>query len=234
MKKLIIDDIEIELTKKNIKNINLSVHPPNGKVKVSAPKRVDDETIRKFIISKIPWINVQRDKFINQEKQEAKKYITGESHYFLGRKYFLNVIYTNKEKQRVNIRDKNYIDLYVRENANSDMREKIMREWYRGELKELIPSLIEKWEPIMGVKVNEFGVKSMKTLWGSCNIYAKRIWLNLELIKKSPICLEYVVVHEMIHLLERSHNKVFVAYMDQFMPNWKEIKAELNGLMYES
>ena len=108
-----------------------------------------------------------------------------------------------------------------------------MTEWYRKELRELIPPLIAKWEPILGVRVNEFGIKKMKTRWGSCNPEVKRIWLNLELAKKSPTCIEYVLVHEMAHLLERSHNETFVAYMDKFLPNWRAIKAELNGLIYK-
>lgn len=232
MKKIAIDNLEIELTQKNIRNINISIHPPNGQVKVSAPKKVDDETIRAFVKSKLPWIKKHQSRFINQERQSKKEYVTGESHYFLGKQYLLNVIYTNKRLQGVELRNKKYIDLYVRKNTTPDLRERVMREWYRSELKAVIPSLIEKWEPIMGVKVKEFGVKAMKTRWGSCNVNAKRIWINLELVKKNPICLEYLIVHEMVHLLERSHNKVFISYMDMFMPNWREVKAELNGLRY--
>ena len=172
-------------------------------------------------------------KFINQERQPEREYVSGESHYFLGQRYLLNVIYTNKRKQGVEIRNKKYIDLYVRENTPKYLRERAMTEWYRRELKKLIPTIIAKWEPIIGVEVNEFGVKKMKTRWGSCNPKAKRIWLNLELVKKSPTCIEYVVVHEMTHLLERKHNERFIAYMDKFLPNWRAIKEELNGLIYE-
>ena len=233
MEKLIINDIEIELTKKNIKNLHLSVHPPDGRVKISAPNRMDIDTIRLFAISKLAWIKRQQNKFRSQERQPEREYVSGESHYFLGQRYLLNVIYTNKRKQGVEIRNKRYIDLYVRENTPKYLRERVMIEWYRKKLKELIPPLIAKWEPIMEVKVNEFGVKSMKTRWGSCNPAAKRIWLNLELAKKSPSCIEYVVVHEMVHLLERSHNERFIAYMDKFLPNWRAIRAELNGLIHE-
>lgn len=233
MEKLIINDIEIELTKKNIKNLHLSVHPPDGRVKISAPNRMDIDTIRLFAISKLAWIKRQQNKFKSQERQPEREYVSGESHYFLGQRYLLNVIYTNKRKQGVEIRNKRYIDLYVRENTPKYLRERVMIEWYRKKLKELIPPLIAKWEPIMEVKVNEFGVKRMKTRWGSCNPAAKRIWLNLELAKKSPSCIEYVVVHEMVHLLERSHNERFIAYMDKFLPNWRAIRAELNGLIHE-
>jgi len=233
MEKLIISDIEIELTKKNIKNLHLSVHPPDGRVRISAPQHMDIDSIRLFAISKLSWIRRQQKKYINQEREPEKEYVSGESHYFLGQRYLLNLVYTNKRKQGVEVRNKKYIDLYVRENTPEYLRERVMTEWYRKELRELIPPLIAKWEPIMGVKVNEFGVKKMKTRWGSCNPEAKRIWLNLELAKKSPACIEYVLVHEMAHLLERSHNEVFVAYMDKFLPNWRAIKAELNGLIYE-
>lgn len=233
MEKIIINNIEIELTKKNIKNLHLSVHPPDGRVKISAPQYMDTDTIRLFAISKLSWIRKQQKKFINQERQPEREYVSGESHYFLGQRYLLNVIYTNKRKQGVEIRNKKYIDLYVRENTPKYLRERVMTEWYRRELKKLIPPIIAKWEPIIGVGVNEFGVKKMKTRWGSCNPKAKRIWLNLELVKKSPTCIEYVVVHEMTHLLERKHNERFIAYMDKFLPNWRAIKAELNGLIYE-
>lgn len=233
MEKIIINNIEIELTKKNIKNLHLSVHPPDGRVKISAPQYMDTDTIRLFAISKLSWIRKQQKKFINQERQPEREYVSGESHYFLGQRYLLNVIYTNKRKQGVEIRNKKYIDLYVRENTPKHLRERVMTEWYRRELKKLIPPIIAKWEPIIGVGVNEFGVKKMKTRWGSCNPKAKRIWLNLELVKKSPTCIEYVVVHEMVHLLEKSHNERFIAYMDKFLPNWRAIKEELNGLIYE-
>ena len=233
MEKIIINNIEIELTKKNIKNLHLSVHPPDGRVKISAPQYMDTDTIRLFAISKLSWIRKQQKKFINQERQPEREYVSGESHYFLGQRYLLNVIYTNKRKQGVEIRNKKYIDLYVRENTPKHLRERVMTEWYRRELKKLIPPIIAKWEPIIGVGVNEFGVKKMKTRWGSCNPKAKRIWLNLELVKKSPTCIEYVVVHEMTHLLERKHNERFIAYMDKFLPNWRAIKEELNGLIYE-
>ncbi|MFS8541232.1 MAG: M48 family metallopeptidase, partial [Tissierellales bacterium] len=233
MEKIIINDIEIELTKKNIKNLYLSVHPPDGRVKISAPYRMDIDSIRLFVISKISWIKRQQSKFKNQERQPEREYVSGESHYFLGQRYLLNVIYTNKRKQGVEVRNKKYIDLYVRENAPKHIRERIMIEWYRKQLKELIPPLIAKWEPIIGVKVKEFGVKRMKTCWGTCNPKAKRIWINLELAKKSPTCLEYVVVHEMVHLLERHHNERFKAYMDKFIPNWRAVKAELNCLIFD-
>ena len=233
MEELRIADVQIEIVKKNIKNLHLSVHPPYGRVRIAAPKTMSDEAIRVFAICKLSWIKKQRLKFQNQDRQSEREFISGESHYFLGRRYLLNVIYTSK-KQRVELIKNNQIDLYVRENSTTEQREKVMSEWYRSFLKEQIPVIISKWEKEIGVKVNSWGVKLMKTKWGTCNIEAKRIWLNLELAKKSPRCLEYIIVHEMIHLLERNHNDRFHAYMDMFMPNWKEIKAELNGMVFEN
>jgi len=230
---LTVDNIEIQLIKKNIKNLHLSVLPPDGSVRISAPKEVNDETIRLFAVSKLSWIKKQRAKFKRQERQPEREFVSGESHYFLGQRYLLNVIYTNKRRQGAAIRNKTYLDLFVRENSGKEQRRKVMREWYRSELKALIPPLISKWEPIIGVEVKSWGVKRMKTKWGSCNIAAKRIWLNLELAKKNPACLEYIVVHEMVHFLERLHNEHFVAYMDKFLPNWRSIKAELNGLVFD-
>ncbi len=165
MAKLIVNDIEIELIKKNIKNLHLSVHPPNGRVRISAPKRMDDEAIRLFVISKLSWIKKQRSKFVKQERQSEREFVSGESHYFLGERYLLNVNYTNKRKQGVKIRNKTYIDLFAREGSTKEQRQNVMKEWYRRELKALIPPLIEKWEQIIGVKVESWGVKLMKTRW---------------------------------------------------------------------
>ncbi|NMA83745.1 MAG: M48 family metallopeptidase [Epulopiscium sp.] len=230
MKKLIISDIEIEITKKNVKNINLSVHPPNGAVRISAPKKMQDETIRLFAISKLSWIRKQQKKFEGQERVAEKVYQSGEDHYFLGMKYFLNIVPIKKNPPTVEIRNKKYIDLYVKENSTKEQKEKIIKEWYRKELKLLIPPLIEKWEKEMNVQVLEFGVKQMKTRWGTCNIGAKRIWINLELAKMPLHCLEYIVVHEMVHFLERGHGPRFITLMDRFLPTWKESKTELNKL----
>lgn len=224
-----IENIDIELIRKNIKNIHLSVHPPDGRVRLSVPKRMDDEAVRLFVISKLSWINKHKKKFSLQDGQAEIEFLSGESHYFLGSRYILNIIETTG-KQRVQLRDDKYIDLYVRENSTKEKREKIMLEWYRQKLKMLIPGYIEKWENIIGVRVNDWGVKLMKTRWGTCNIRDKRIWINLELAKKNVTCLEYIVVHEMVHLLERYHNDVFKGYMSEFLPNWKSIKEELQKI----
>lgn len=231
MTKITIDDIAIEITKKNIKNIRLSVHPPNGEVKVSAPKRMTDEGIRLFVVSRLSWVKKQRSRFENQEKIPEMEYISGESHYYFGERYLLNVIYGSTNKSNVEIRNDEYIDLYIKNGSDKEKREKVMKEWYRKELKAVIPEVIEKWEKIMNLKVNDWGVKQMKTRWGTCNINAKRIWINLELVKKPHHCLEYIVVHEMAHLIERGHGDKFKAIMDKYYPNWKKVKAELNGMI---
>lgn len=231
MTNLLVSDIEIEVAKKNIKNVYLSVYPPNGQVKISAPKKMTDDDIRLFVMSKVPWIKKQQRKFKNQERIPEREYKSGESHYFGGQQYLLNVIYQNSNKSKVEIRNNKYIDLYVKEGSGKEKREDIIKEWYRKELKSIIPPLIQKWEEIMNLRVNEWGVKQMKTRWGTCNINAKRIWLNLELAKKSPHCLEYIIVHEMAHLIERGHGDKFKAIMDRYYPNWKNVNAELNGLV---
>lgn len=233
MTKIIIDDIEIETIKKNIKNLYLSVHPPAGRVRLSAPKHMDQEAIRLFAISKLSWIKKQQKKFNQQKRLVPKKFLPGESHYFMGQPYLLNIIET-KEKQRVELRDKKYMDLYLRPGHTKEKRERILREWYRRELKALIPEYIEKWQDVMEVTVNDWGVKRMKTKWGSCNIKAKRIWLNLGLAQSNRSCLEYVIVHEMVHLLERHHNQRFKDFMDEFLPNWKSLRDQLNQMTSEN
>lgn len=228
MKNIKIEDIDIQVIKKGIKNMYISVHRPDGWVRITAPKKMKDEDIWKFAVSKLGWIKKQRAKYQNLEIQPQKEYVAGERHYFQGRAYLLNVIYTNK-KQKVEIHN-NQMDLYIREDSTREQREKVMIEWYRSQLKEEIPKFIDKWEQVMGVKVNSFGVKQMKTKWGTCNTNAKRIWINLELAKMNPKCLEYIVVHEMVHLLERYHNKRFYAFMDKYLPGWKEIREELKSI----
>lgn len=224
-----IGDLFIEVIRKDIKNIHLSVHPPNGKIRIATPLNVDDERVRLFAISKLPWTKKHQAKFQAQPRQTPREYLSGESHDFQGNRYLLNVIYTNHQPQVI-IRNKTYLDLYVKIGSNEHEREQVLVNWYREQLKQEILPLITKWETIIGVKVNEFRIKKMKTKWGTCNIQAKRIWLNLELIKKPPHCLEYVIVHELVHLLEEKHNQQFQAYMSKFMPNWRFYQKELNEL----
>lgn len=226
MTSLIIDDIEIWVQKKKIKNIYLRVSAPQGRVQVSAPKNMKDEAIKMFLISKMPWIKKHKDKYTNQAKQCIREYVSDESVYLWGRKYVLKVVYSNKNND-IKI-DGDRLILQVRENSTVGQREKLLNEWYRENIKSEIPKLLEKWQKIIGVTAEEWGVKNMKTRWGTCNVRDKRIWLNLQLAKRPPKCLEYVIVHELVHLLEKSHNNIFIGYMDEFIPNWRTIKKELN------
>lgn len=226
-----VGDLSINVVKKDIKNLHLAVYPPDGTVRIASPLKVDDETIRLFAISKLKWIKKNQAKFQAQPRQSPREYVSGESHYYQGDRYLLNVIY-HSSAPKVVVRNKTYIDLYVRHGSIQEQREQVLTNWYRQQLKSEIPQLIAKWEQVIGVSTNDWGVKKMKTRWGTCNIQAKRIWLNLELIKKPQHCLEYVIVHELVHLLERNHGDRFKAYMSKFMPNWNSYKQELNCLPY--
>ncbi|OOM81898.1 hypothetical protein CLPUN_07600 [Clostridium puniceum] len=231
MKNLRINDIELEIQKKNIKNLHLSVLPPNGRVRVSAPNSMNDDAIRVFIITKIGWIKKQQEKYKNQLRQCKREYVSGESVYLWGKRYRLDVVYSNVYND-VKING-NKLTFQVREASTTEQRENVLNSWYRKNIKEEIPSLLEKWQNIIGVTASDWGVRNMKTRWGTCNIKNKRIWLNLQLVKKHPECLEYIIVHELVHLLEKSHNKIFISYMDEFLPNWRKIKEELNSLILD-
>jgi len=222
--------LSIEVEQKDIKNIHLSVYPPNGKVKIAAPERMDLDTIRVFAINKLKWIKKQQETFRNQEREAPREYLSKESHYFQGKRYLLKIIEHSAKPKVVLTHSK--IELYIRPNTSIEKRKEIIDEWYREQLKNTIPKLIEKWEQKIGVKINEFGIKKMRTKWGTCNTEAKRIWLNLELAKKPKECLEYIVVHELVHLLERRHNEDFVKFMNEFMPKWRFYRDELNRLPF--
>ena len=219
-------DIYIDVIFKDIKNIHLSVHPPSGRVRISSPKRIELDTLRVFAISKISWIKKQQARMKEQEREARREFITRESHYYLGKRYLLNVIEHNSPSKAEIKHDK--IELYIKPNTPPEKRQKILNEWYRERLKELIPPYIEKWEKMLKVKVEVWVIKRMKTRWGTCNTKDKRIWINLELAKKPKECIEYIIVHEMVHLLERHHNEKFIALMNNYLPNWKQLKQELN------
>lgn len=222
-----VDGLVVDVVRKDIKNLHLGVYPPAGRIRVAAPLRINDEAVRLFTISRLAWIKRQQAKFQGQERQSAREFISGESHYFQGCRYLLNVVYC-AGSPAVNIRNNKTLDLLVRPGSDTHERERVLTNWYRRQLKEEITPLIAKWEEIIGVQVAKWGVKQMKTKWGTCNIEASRIWLNLELIKKPAHCLEYIIVHEMVHLLERHHNERFMMYMNRFMPLWQHYREELN------
>lgn len=222
-----VSGIRVQIVRKDIKNLHLGVHPPNGHVRVAVPEHVTDERVRLAIVDKLSWIKKQQAEFLAQPRQSAREMVTGESHYFFGKSYRLEVI-EKPGKHKVELASGSKIRLTVTADTSTQNRLKLMNEWYRDQLKRVIPELIEQWQAKIGVTANDWGVKKMKTKWGSCNIEAKRIWLNLDLAKKPPECLEYIIVHELVHLLERNHNSRFVAYMDEFMPKWRLNREILN------
>jgi predicted metal-dependent hydrolase len=222
-----IQELDIEVNYKKIKNLHIGVYPPHGKVRISAALHMDENSIRLSVIPRLKWIRNQIQKFKLQERQSKREMISGESHYFEGRRYRLQVI-TENGRPGVKILKNSFIQIKVPKNSTREEKEKVLENWYRNEMRKRISPLLEKWENKIGIKVNSVYIKKMKTLWGSCNSEEKRIWLNLELMKKPPQCLEYILVHEMIHFLERHHNDRFYALMDQFLPNWRSLKAELN------
>lgn len=219
--------IRVEVVRKPIKNLHLSVHPPEGRVRVSAPSHLDEEAVRLAVVSKLPWIRRHQKTFACQPRQSQREMVSGESHYFLGRRYRLRVMECNGPNQ-ITLNGTSELTMQVRPNTDRDKREQLLNAWYRRNMKELVPDLIAKWQPVIGAQVADWGIKKMKTRWGSCNARDQRVWLNLELAKKPPHCLEYILVHEMVHLLERRHNERFKALMDQFMPQWRLYRDELN------
>ncbi len=230
MKTIELREISIDVEQKDIKNIHLSVYPPNGRVKISAPKRMDLDTIRVFAISKLKWIRKKQKVFENQDRESPREYLSKESHYFWGKRYLLKIT-ENNEKPKVTLKH-SQIELFIRPNTSTEKRQEIIGEWYRSKIKNVVPDIIDKWEKRIGVSSNKFGIKKMRTKWGTCNIESKRIWLNLELAKKPIGCLEYIVVHELIHLLERNHNDRFRRYLEKYMPKWKYYRDELNQLPF--
>lgn len=221
--------IKIDIVRKDIKNLHLGVYPPNGRVRVAAPLTVSDDAVRLAVIGKLAWIKRQRAKFAAQQRQSQREMVSGESHYFLGRRYRLRVI-ERQGKGEVALRGKATIELRIKAGTDSQQREKLLQGWYREQLNALIPPLSDKWRTLLNVEVDSWRIKKMKTKWGACNVQARRIWLNLELIKKPPHCIEYIVVHEQMHLLERPHNERFTALMDRHLPSWRSYREELNRM----
>ena len=222
-----VSDVDVEVVRKDIKNLHLGVYPPNGRVRVAAPLILSDEAVRLAVIEKLAWIKRQQTKFVEQPRQSQREMVNGESHYFQGQRYRLRV-YEEDCPPRVALHSIAYLDLVIRLGSSAEQREAVLLRWYREQLKLLVPPLMGKWQPLFGVEVAAWGIKKMKTKWGTCNREARRIWLNLELAKKPVHCLEFILVHEMVHLLERHHNERFTALMDRFMPQWRLCRDELN------
>ena len=220
--------IRVEVVRKDIKNLHLGVYPPMGRVRVAVPLVISDEAVRLAVIDKLGWIKRQKTKFVQQPRQSQREMVNGESHYFLGKRYRLRV-HEVDAPARLAVRGIASLDLFVRPGATAAQREEVMQRWYREQLKALVPALLDKWQPLLGVQASYWGIKQMKTKWGSCNPASKRLWFNLELAKKPVACLEYIVVHELIHLLERRHSDRFTTLMDEFLPQWRTCRDTLNS-----
>ena len=224
-------EVAIEVQKKKIKNMHLYVKPPCGRVVISAPLRVPNKAIELFARTNLPWVRRQIKKFQEQPRAAKRQYVSGETLYLWGESYRLVVIESQKPAYKI-MGDK--ILLYLPKKSGVDWREKFMREVYRAELIKKAEVLLPKWEAITGLKSNEWRTKYMKTRWGTCNIVAKRIWLNVQLAQKPTICLEYVILHELTHLIENHHNARFYGYVAKYMPHWQEIRARLNDLRLDA
>ncbi len=221
-------DMAVEVVKKSIKNIHLSVHPPLGRVRIAAPLHIDLDTIRVFAISKLAWIKQQQDKLRSQARDSPREYLDRESHDVWGKRYLLKVIEHDAPPQ-VTL-EHSVLVLKVRPGADDANKQGVLDQWYRDKLKEKTLALFDKWAPHIGVAAPSLTVRKMKTRWGSCTPATLHVLINLELAKKPPECLEYIVVHELTHLLEPTHNRRFMALMTQFMPKWQFYRDELNRL----
>jgi predicted metal-dependent hydrolase len=220
-------EIAVEVVLKDIKNIHLSVYPPAGKVRISAPSRMTLDTVRVFAISKLGWIKQQQEKLRGQERETPREYLDRESHFVWGKRYLLKVTECDATPS-VELKHSRMF-LRLRPATSSDKKQAVVEAWYREQIRKAVPSLIAKWEPVMGVKVEKFFVQKMKTKWGSCNAASKTIRLNTDLAKKPPQCLEYIVVHEMAHLVVRHHNEQFSSIMDKCLPGWRLLRQMLNN-----
>ena len=221
-------ELKIEVTRKDIKNVHLSVHPPDGRVSLSAPLNTRLEVARAYAISKLSWIRAQQDKLAKQPREKPREFVKRESHYLWGRRYLLNVVYTDG-KPHVTV-DHRKINLFVKAGSIRDKRNEVFCEWQKKQLHEFVLVKVAKWEPILGVKANAYFLQRMKTKWGSCNHKSRNIRLNTELVKKPKDLVEYVIVHELVHLIVPVHNEKFIAILDKFYPSWREARMELNEL----
>ena len=227
-RQIAVSGIAVEIVRKDIKNLHLGVYPPMGRVRVAAPLVVSDEAVRLAVIDKLGWIKRQRAQFAKAPRQSEREMVNGESHYFLGRRYRLR-IHERDGTAKVALRGLASMDLFVRPGTVREKREAALTDWHRATLRTVIIDLLARWQPVLGVQAAFWGIKKMKTKWGSCNVSQRRIWLNLELAKKPVQCLEYIVVHELVHLLERNHTERFTSLMDQHLPDWRTRREVLNS-----
>jgi hypothetical protein len=227
-RQIVVGGLAVQIVRKAIKNLHLGVYPPNGRVRVAAPLAASDHAVRLAVVGKLGWIKRQRARFADQPRQSRRELVSGETHYFLGRGYRLRVI-EHRGPCRVMLRSRTTLELWVRPASDASARDRALQRWYRDRLRELVPPLLAKWEPLLGLHAADWRIKKMKTKWGACSVDARRIWLNLELAKKPARCLEYLIVHELVHLVERRHNDVFTQIMDKHLPLWRQRRQELNS-----
>ena len=220
--------VSVDVVTKDIKNLHLSVYPPTGRVRIAAPLHMKLETIRVFAISKLGWIKRQQRQVADQEREAPREYLERESHYVWGKRYLMKVAVADGAST-VGLNHSQLV-LSLRPGTDEVRRGEILDAWYRAQIKMAMPALLARWQPLMGVKVERFFVQRMKTKWGSCTPTTRSIRLNTDLAKKPPGCLEYIVVHELAHLLEPTHNARFTALMDRFLPNWRQLRDDLNRL----
>lgn len=223
---IVFDGIPIEVVQKKIKHVYLHIKAPQGNVQLRVPQSMKEKDILSFLDTKKEWLHIKRQEIMSRPQPIDYEYIKGEAHFFDGKAYTLNVVTTSKKQSVEMIDDVLYLNVKAKNTRAS--RERVLNEWYKQQLLLKVKHYVALWEPIMGVSVADIGIKKMKTKWGTCNITNRKIWLNLKLAKKSPQCVEYVVVHEMVHLLERYHNKRFKSLMTQFIPQWKNLHQELH------
>ncbi|UYZ63795.1 M48 family metallopeptidase [Hymenobacter weizhouensis] len=233
MPQLYIDDLQVEVVRKNIRTLRLSVHMPDGRVRVAVPLRTPDATVRELVQARRAWIRKHQARFAAREQPATLHYVSGEMHLYQGQPVELRV-HATAGRPRAQLSGCGcYFDLFAPENSSRAYRAQVLSTWYRQRLRQQLPALLAHWQPIVGAEASTWGIRQMKTRWGTCNTQARRIWLNLELIKRPSPCLEYVLVHELTHLHERYHNARFWGLMDQFMPTWRDHKAVLNGIALE-
>jgi len=218
--------VDVQIDRKGIKNLHIGVYPPHGRVRVATPLNIDNEAVRLAVVSKLSWIKKQVRHFEEQPRQTKREMVSGESHYFLGKRYLLDVIYGSTKHQVV--LKHSVIEIHVRVNTSVENRYKLLSEWYREQLHRVILDLVPKWEQKVGTTVDSWKIKKMRTKWGSCSPDNKRMLLNLNLAKTPVDCIEYIVVHELVHLLERNHNDNFRVHMDRLLPEWRSCRDTLN------
>jgi predicted metal-dependent hydrolase len=231
---IVVDGLRVEVVKKDIKHLYVGVYPPEGRVRVAAPARMGDEPIRMAVLSRLPWIRRQRRQYVEQERQGRREYASRESHYYLGDRYLLDLVY-REGPSRVRIRGSRTIELAVPPGSDRDFRERRMLEWYRGELRTIVAESIPRRAGKVGLDAPLWGIKRMRTRWGTCQPEEGRIWINSELIKKPRECIEFVIAHELVHLIEKNHTDRFTALMAKAFPRWRASRSLLNAapLAYE-